>query len=411
MIHRKYFIAFSIAVFVASLMVLTGEAYPHGSMETPVSRIYNCFLENPENPKSDACRAAVQAGGTQALYDWNGVNQGNANGRHQEIIPDGKLCSGGKELFKGMDLLRDDWPSTIIAPDENGKIDFAFRVTAPHSTEYFRFYVTRNGYDPLGPLRWADLGSSPFCEITTVTLDNGRYRMTCPFPQGRSGKHVIYAVWQRDDSPEAFYTCIDVELGGGVPSVWRSIGVLRAQQDLSAGDTVTLRIFDSSGGDAETLSITLSEAQTGADDWPFHLAGEVNSASTLVKIGVLDSEGNINPVRESQGNTVYVSRDSGFSFELDIEMQDNGGGGGGSGSGSCDCCEQCADPAPGPGGGFDFAYPQGIGNYGPGTVVLGTDGNVYECRPFPNSGWCNQSELYYAPGTGLAWADAWVKIN
>lgn len=410
MIHGRYSIAFYIVTFIISPLFITGEAYSHGSMETPVSRVYNCFLENPENPKSEACRAAVQEGGTQALYDWNGVNQGSANDRHREIIPDGKLCSGGNELFKGLDLARGDWPSTMIAPDENGKLDFVFRATAPHSTEYFRFYVTRDDYDPLLPLKWSDLGSSPFCEITTVTLDNGRYKMTCPFPAGKSGKHVIYAIWQRDDSPEAFYTCMDVEFGGGVPSVWRSLGTLRAQQDLSSGDTVTLRLFDSSGGDAETHSITLSEAQTGADDWPFHLAEEVNSSSSLLRVGVLDSEGNIEPVRESQGNTVYVSSDSGFSFELDIKMQDNGGGDGGGGD-TCECCDMCTDPDPEPGGDFDFAYPEGIGSYGPGNVVLGTDGSLYECRPFPNSGWCNQSELYYAPGTGLAWADAWFKIN
>ncbi len=407
----KYFISYYIVTLIFSMFILSGEALAHGTMETPVSRIYNCFLENPENPKSEACKAAVQAGGTQALYDWNGVNQGNANDRHKEIIPGGKLCSGGNELFKGMDLARGDWPSTMIAPDENGKLDFVFRATAPHSTDYFRFYVTRDGYDPLRPLEWSELGSSPFCEITSVTLDNGRYKMTCPFPVGKSGKHVIYAIWQRDDSPEAFYTCMDVEFSEGVPTAWKSLGLLRAQQALSSSDKVTLRLFDGSGGDAETHAITLSDGQTGADDWPFHLAEEVNSSSSLVRVGVLDSEGNIDPVRDSQGNTVYVSSDSGFSFELDIEMQDNGGGDGGGGGDTCECCEQCADPGPGPGDDFDFAYPEGRGSYGPGTVVLGTDGNVYECRPFPNSGWCNQSEPYYAPGTGLAWADAWIKVN
>jgi len=37
------------------------------------------------------------------------------------------------------------------------------------------------------------------------------YRMVCPLPV-RSGRHVIYHVWQRDDSPEAFYACVDVLL-------------------------------------------------------------------------------------------------------------------------------------------------------------------------------------------------------
>lgn len=56
-------------------LFLPQAAHAHGSMETPPSRVYGCFLEGPENPKSAACKAAVAAGGTQALYDWNGVNQ------------------------------------------------------------------------------------------------------------------------------------------------------------------------------------------------------------------------------------------------------------------------------------------------------------------------------------------------
>ena len=267
------------------------KAYGHGSMETPLSRIYNCFLENPENPNSDACKAAVAEGGTQGLYDWNGVNQANANDMHRDIIPDGKLCGGGKDLFKGMDLARNDWPSTMIAPDQNGNFEFVFHATAPHSTDYFRFYVTKDDYDPLTPLAWSDLEEPPFCTINEVTLENGRYRMNCPLPQNKVGKHIIYNIWQRDDSTEAFYTCIDVEFTGGSPVVWRSIGQVRAQQDLSVGDSVTFRLFDSvTGSDVDIITLVLQNGQSAADQWPFYLAEHVNVTSSLVKIGVLDSE-------------------------------------------------------------------------------------------------------------------------
>ncbi len=309
-----------ICIAVAGLV--TEQTYGHGSMETPVSRIYNCFLENPENPKSDACKAAVLEGGTQALYDWNGVNQGNANDMHMSIIPDGKLCSGGKELFKGMDLARNDWPSTMIAPDENGRFEFVFIASAPHSTDYFRFYVTKDGYNPLSPLKWSDLEDSPFCTINEVTLENGRYRMDCPLPQDKTGKHMIYTIWQRDDSQEAFYTCIDVEFMGGAPIVWKSLGQVRAQEDLKVGDSVTFRLFDSSGSDVETHTLVLQNGQSGADQWPFYLAEHVNVQSSLVKIGVLDSDGNINPVLSSQDNNVYTSINEQFSFQIDIDASD-----------------------------------------------------------------------------------------
>jgi len=57
----------------------------------------------------------------------------------------------------------------------------------------------------------------------------------------------------------------------------------------------------------------------------------------------------------------------------------------------------------------EILYPTGIGGYGAGTIVRGTDGFVYECRPFPYSGWCNQAPAYYAPGTSSAWSDAWIR--
>ena len=404
----RLFIFSFVLLYIFSVSFIVEQAFSHGSMETPVSRIYNCFLENPENPKSDACKAAVEQGGTQALYDWNGVNQGNANDMHREIIPDGKLCSAGKELFKGMDLARNDWHTTMIAPNGSGNFEFVFIATAPHSTKYYRFYVTEDGYNPLNPLKWTDLEESPFCTITDVTLENGRYKMNCPFPQGKSGKHIIYSIWQRDDSPEAFYTCMDVEFTGGAPVVWRSLGQVRAQQDLAVGDSVTFRLFDAQLSDAETHKIELQEGEAGSNQWPFYLAQQVNSNSSLVKIGVLDSSGNINPVKSSQDNNVYVSSEQEFSFQVDIEMVDNGGGGN-----DCDCCDSCTNPGPDPDptGGVDFIYPDGIGSYVGGTVVQGTDGKRYECKPFPFSGWCNQSELYYAPGSGLAWTDAWTSLD
>lgn len=314
--------------FILACLIAIGffgeQAYGHGSMVIPLSRIYNCFLENPENPKSDACKAAVQEGGTQGLYDWNGVNQANANDMHRSIIPDGKLCGGGKDLFKGMDLARNDWPSTMIAPNGNGRFEFVFHATAPHSTDYFRFYVTKDDYDPLTPLAWSDLEDTPFCTINEVTLENGRYRMDCPLPLDKSGKHIIYNIWQRDDSTEAFYTCIDVEFSDGTPVVWRSIGQVRGQQDLRAGDSVTFRLFDSvTGSDVDIITLVLENGQSAADQWPFYLAEHVNVTSSLVKIGVLDSNGNINPIMSSQDNNVYIPTEEQLSFQIDIDTTNN----------------------------------------------------------------------------------------
>lgn len=195
-------------------LALTGlaaaPAAAHGSMGDPVSRVFQCFAEGPESPKSEACKAAVAAGGTQALYDWNGVRIGDAGGRHQELIPDGKLCSAGNEAFKGLDLARADWPATSVS---SGEHTFKYRVTAPHKGT-FTVYITKPGYDPSQPPAWDDLDlANPVATSTDPAAVDGFYTFSGTLPE-RSGQQLLYAVWQRSDSPEAFYSCSDVTFGG-----------------------------------------------------------------------------------------------------------------------------------------------------------------------------------------------------
>ncbi|UNO42896.1 lytic polysaccharide monooxygenase [Streptomyces sp. MST-110588] len=192
-----------------ALTALTASpAVAHGSMTDPVSRISACFAEGPEHPRSAACKALVRAGGTQPLYDWNEVNMANAAGRSKQIIPDGKLCSAGKYKYRGLDLPRADWPSTKMRA---GAHTFHYKATAPHKGT-FELYVTKDGYDPKKPLKWSDLESKPFAKVTNPRLQNGDYVFSGKVP-AKSGRHLIYSIWQRSDSPEAFYTCSDVVFG------------------------------------------------------------------------------------------------------------------------------------------------------------------------------------------------------
>ncbi|MFE2963497.1 lytic polysaccharide monooxygenase [Streptomyces sp. NPDC059340] len=204
----------AVAVGVAPVALTALAAAPaaaHGTMGAPVSRVFQCYAENPESPRSGACKAAVAAGGTQALYDWNGIRIGDANGRHQQLIPDGKLCGAGNDEFKGLDLARADWPTTSVS---GGAYTFKYRVTAPHKGT-FNVYITKAGYDPSKPLAWADLDlAHPVATKTDPAATNGYYTFSGTLPQ-RSGRQLLYAIWQRSDSPEAFYSCSDVTFGGG----------------------------------------------------------------------------------------------------------------------------------------------------------------------------------------------------
>ncbi|WP_030625438.1 lytic polysaccharide monooxygenase [Streptomyces sclerotialus] len=193
---------------LALTLFAAGPAAAHGSMTDPVSRISACYAEGPESPDSAACKAMVAAGGVQALYDWNGVRDGAAGGRSRTRIPDGKLCSANSEEYKGLDLARADWPASSMAA---GAHTFRYKATAPHKGT-FELYITKDGYAPGKPLKWSDLEEKPFAKVTDPTLTNGDYVFEGKVP-ARSGRHLIYSIWQRSDSPEAFYTCSDVVFG------------------------------------------------------------------------------------------------------------------------------------------------------------------------------------------------------
>lgn len=195
-------------VLVVLSAVGTSEAFAHGTTLTPASRNYVCrFLDRASEP----CAAAWDRS-PQALYDWMGVLIARADGRHRELIPDGQLCGAGDPKFGALNRASGGWLATQLQP---GRQTFRWVLNAPHATRYYRFYITREGYDPARPVGWDDL---------ELIHDSGRrganelesFGVDVP---ARTGRHVVFSVWQRSDSPEAFYACSDVVFGaaGQVP--------------------------------------------------------------------------------------------------------------------------------------------------------------------------------------------------
>ncbi|MEV8306415.1 lytic polysaccharide monooxygenase [Streptomyces flavidovirens] len=237
MTARRRRTAASIAALSIAPLALTAlsaaPASAHGSMTDPVSRVSACYAEGPQSPDSAACKAAVAAGGVQALYDWNAVNIANAAGKHKQLIPDGKLCSAGNDKYKGLDLPRADWPASKLAA---GKHTFRYKGTAPHKGS-FELYITKDGYDPTKPLKWSDLEAKPFADVTDPKMENGDYVFEGTVPN-KSGRHLVYSVWQRSDSPEAFYTCSDVVFGkdtGGSGTAPAPVASAPTEEDIADG--------------------------------------------------------------------------------------------------------------------------------------------------------------------------------
>ncbi|PTH89586.1 chitin-binding protein [Streptomyces sp. A244] len=197
------------AALITPLLLPLGTAGParaHGAPTDPVSRVVACSPEGGDRAGTAACRAAVAANGAP-FTAWDNLRVANVNGRDRAVIPDGKLCSGGLPAYRGLDLARADWPSTRTAP--GATLTMRYVSTIPH-TGTFRMYLTKPGYDPAGPLSWSDLPRKPFAEVTDPALRDGAYRFEATLPSDRTGRHVLYTVWQNSSTPDTYYSCSDV---------------------------------------------------------------------------------------------------------------------------------------------------------------------------------------------------------
>lgn len=204
--------AFALLATVLGSVVTASSASAHGSTQDPPSRAYGCRFLTPDN---DMCKQAWAAN-SQSMYDWNEVNIGDAAGNHQARIPDGQLCSAGRSKYAALNTASDKWPVKNLIADSDGKYSMKWLNTAPHATAYYKVYITKPGFDVnAAPLKWSDLdfvydsGASAPASAEVV-------RTTLP---ARSAHSIIYTIWQRSDSPEAFYACNDVTVGAsGSPS-------------------------------------------------------------------------------------------------------------------------------------------------------------------------------------------------
>ncbi|GHJ99924.1 lytic polysaccharide monooxygenase auxiliary activity family 9 protein [Streptomyces sp. NPDC003753] len=194
------------AVAVAATLLPATPALAHGAPTDPVSRVVACSPEGGERARTAACRAAIAANGAP-FTAWDNLRVADVNGRDRQLIPDGRLCSGGLPAYKGLDLARSDWPSTRLTP--GATLTMTYSSTIPH-TGTFKLFLTTRGYTPTKPLTWSDLPAKPFAEVTDPPLRNGAYRIRATLPADRSGRHVLFTIWQNSSTTDTYYSCSDV---------------------------------------------------------------------------------------------------------------------------------------------------------------------------------------------------------
>jgi len=223
---RRSLVAAAVAAAVAAgstLLAIPERAAAHGVTMVPGSRTFLCWRDGlRDNGQiiafNPACAAAIAQSGTTPLYNWFAVLRSDGAGRTAGFIPDGQICSGGVGGpfdFTPYNMVRNDWPLTHLSSPST--IQFRHSNWAAHPGA-FVVYITRNGWNPNGPLRWADLESIGGAQDPPTNGGPGAlnyYFWNQQLPAGKTGRHIIFVHWIRSDSQENFYSCSDVVFDGG----------------------------------------------------------------------------------------------------------------------------------------------------------------------------------------------------
>ncbi|MEU8884785.1 lytic polysaccharide monooxygenase auxiliary activity family 9 protein [Streptomyces hydrogenans] len=187
--------AVALGVTAASLFA-TSTANSHGYTDSPISRQKLCANGTVKNCGS---------------IQWEPQSVEGLKGFPAAGPADGTICAGGNSRFAQLDDPRGGaWPTTKVTAGQS--YSFRWQFTARHATTDFRYYITKNGWNPNSKLTRSQLDPQPFL---TVPYNNQQPPSTLShsgtIPAGKTGRHLILAVWTVADTANAFYACSDVQ--------------------------------------------------------------------------------------------------------------------------------------------------------------------------------------------------------
>jgi len=168
--HRSALLAATVGLLTAAApLAVAPSASAHGWITSPPSR-------------QDFC-----ADGTA------GFDCGEIKYEPQSVeAPKGSMkCSGGSR-FTSLDEDR-DWPYTGV----DSTVTFRWSIEARHATSTWEYFVDGTLHTTVN-----DHGAQPGSVVEHTVTD---------LPQGR---HTILARWNVADTDNAFYACVDVNVGG-----------------------------------------------------------------------------------------------------------------------------------------------------------------------------------------------------
>ncbi|SMD26884.1 lytic polysaccharide monooxygenase [Kibdelosporangium aridum] len=183
-------------IALVTMVSATTVASAHGFQHTLPSRAYLCNI------------GRIPCGDIK--YEPQSVE--GPNQFPQAGPADGELCSGGLPQFGELNKTRVSksmpWPTADVGPGSTHR--FGWTLTAGHKTTTFRYYITRDGWQPDQLLTRAQLEPAPFAVIGyNGQLLQGAVSHEVKLPV-KQGRHTVLGIWDHADQPKAVYACSDV---------------------------------------------------------------------------------------------------------------------------------------------------------------------------------------------------------
>ena len=225
---------------LALLGMFSTAAFSHGLVQDPPSRNWFCgAVTKPDHVANGTAQYPVCG---QAFNDPDvTTNDGysfmsvltHTTGR-AGVGPRTNVCGFNSETWNGRATVWDqpiDWPTV---PMTAGQKTFTWNISwGPHfsDTSDFRYWITKPDFvwQTGRALSFSDFEDQPFCNLAYDDANpNGNpnvipnvasqsFQTRCTVPS-RSGRHVIYAEWGRNQwTYERFHGCIDAQFSGNPP--------------------------------------------------------------------------------------------------------------------------------------------------------------------------------------------------
>ncbi|GIE86278.1 lytic polysaccharide monooxygenase [Actinoplanes regularis] len=162
----------TVAAVVGSLFVAVSPASAHGYISSPPSRQANC-----------ASGAVANCG--DIIYEPQSVE-----------APKGSTqCNGGGSRFAVLNDNSKNWPAATVGQS----VTFNWVLTARHSTATWEYFI----------------GGTLLASFNDGGAQPGATKSHTVNMKGFTGRQTVLARWNIADTVNAFYSCVDLNIGGG----------------------------------------------------------------------------------------------------------------------------------------------------------------------------------------------------